>query len=176
MTDHLPPYAYVPGHWPHPTRDPQGHSAGAQASSAPSNLDLLEWEACENYQRGITLFNHGYYWEAHEAWEDIWRLNKKHATQAQFLQGLIKVAAAGIKIRQGHAKAARSLLTQSAKHFQKVMEKHLEKLAGGIHMKVLERWCRDFRDEVSDIKADPSLNVEIIFPAFNLQSNSADAP
>ena len=124
MTLNLPTYTYIPGHWPHPTRDPEGHSFNAESSKA-SNLDLMHWEDCAHYQRGVELFNHGYYWEAHEAWEDVWRLNKRSGTQAQFLQGLIKVAAAGIKIRQGHGKAARSLLTQSAKHFQKVMEKLL---------------------------------------------------
>ena len=169
MTATLPPYTYVPGHWPHPTRDADGHSVELEAGT-PTNLDLRDWESCNNYRRGIQLFNHGYYWEAHEAWEGIWRLNKKSGPQAQLLQGLIKVAAAGIKIRQGHAKAARSLLTQSAKHFQRVMEKHLEKFAGGLHLRVLERWCRDFRDEVSDIKADPSLSVEVLLPALNLEN------
>ena len=167
MTAPLPPYTYIPGHWPHPYNDPAGHSVNADTPS-PTNLDLTDWNDCENYLRGIELFNHGFYWEAHEAWEDVWRLNKRSGTPAQFLQGLIKVAAAGIKIRQGHAKAARSLLTQSAKHFQKVMEKHLEKYAGGLHLKVLERWCRDFRDEVSDIKADPTREVEALLPPFNL--------
>ncbi len=163
MTASLPPYAYIPGHWPHPYNDPNGHSVGATPPPS-ANLDLTQWEACESYLRGVELFNHGFYWEAHEAWEEVWRLNKRSGTPAQFLQGLIKVAAAAIKIRQGHAKAARSLLTQSAKHFQKVLEKHEEKLAGGLHLKVLERWCRDFRDEVSEIKADPTLPVEILLP------------
>ena len=167
MTLALPPYSYIPGHWPHPHRDPQGHSVHVEPTEA-SNLDLVNWESCSHYQTGIQLFNHGYYWEAHEAWEDVWKLNKRSGTQAQFLQGLIKVAAAGVKIRQGHAKASRSLLTQSAKHFTKVMEKYPEKFVGGLHLKVLERWCRDFRDEVSDIKADPAAPTQIIFPALKL--------
>ena len=169
MTLTPPSYSYVPGHWPHPSRDPKGHSYKAEPDT-PENIDLIQWETCEQYRAGIELYNQGYYWEAHEAWEGIWRLNGKHGPQAQFLQGLIKIAAAGIKIRQGHAKAARSLLTQSATHFQKVMEKHLEKFAGGLHLKVLERWCRDFRDEVADIRADPTLPVEVIFPCLLLES------
>ncbi|TGQ49534.1 DUF309 domain-containing protein, partial [Mesorhizobium sp. M1C.F.Ca.ET.210.01.1.1] len=24
------------------------------------------------FRWGIDLFNHGYYWEAHEAWEPLW--------------------------------------------------------------------------------------------------------
>ena len=167
MPQTLPPYSYIPGHWPHPIRDPNGHSYQVEPTQA-DNLDLTQWDTCQHYREGIELFNQGYYWEAHEAWEGIWRLNGKHGAQAQFLQGLIKIAAAGIKIRQKHSKAACSLLTQSATHFQKVMGKHLEKLAGGIHLKVLERWCRDFRDEVSEIKADPALSVEVIFPALVL--------
>ncbi|MER9007639.1 DUF309 domain-containing protein [Mesorhizobium sp. M0862] len=25
------------------------------------------------FRWGIDLFNHGYYWEAHEAWEPLWQ-------------------------------------------------------------------------------------------------------
>ena len=171
MSIKLPAYTYLPGHWPHPTRDPDGHAYNAENPTSDP-LNLLDWHSCSSYRRGILLFNHGYYWEAHEAWEEVWKLHKRNTAQAQFLQGLIKVAAAAIKIRQGHAKACRSLLTQSAKHFQKVMDKHLEKFVGGLYLKVLERWCRDFRDEVSELQANPKLPVEQIFPAFKLNNES----
>ncbi|MBT6179278.1 MAG: hypothetical protein HOI23_18680, partial [Deltaproteobacteria bacterium] len=37
-----------------------------------------------------------------------------------------------------------------------------EKLAGGLNLFVLERWCRDYRDDVGEIKANPQLAVEVV--------------
>src|ERR1051326_1927978 len=44
------------------------------------------------YLRGIELFNQGKYWEAHEAWEDIWRVSS--GERKLYYQGLIQAAAA----------------------------------------------------------------------------------
>ena len=167
MTLSLPPYTYVPGHWPHPVRDPGGHSYGVKPLTSPP-LDLRQWRECARYLEGMDLFNQGYYWEAHQAWEDIWKVMGRGGSEAQLLQGLIKVAASGIKIRQGYPKAARSLLTQSAGHFTRVMEKQDEPVVGGLRLVVLERWCRDFRDDVGDIKGHPELAVESLFPLLPL--------
>jgi hypothetical protein len=164
-----PAYAYIPGHWPHPLKDVQGHSYGHKPAT-PTTLSLSRWRSCEAYQRGLWLFNSGYYWEAHEEWEAVWRLMGRHTLEGLHLQGLIKVAAAAIKIRQGQSKPARSLLTQAAKHFERVIEKHSDKLAGGLHLGVLERWCRDFRDEVGDIVANPKLEVEVVLPPLKVHA------
>ena len=168
MSPTAPAYAYIPGHWPHPINDTAGHSYGADARVA-SVLSLDVWQGCESYMYGVWLFNLGYYWEAHEAWEDVWRLMGRHSIEGQFLQGLIKIAAVGIKVRQAQPKAARSLLTQAAKHLDRVMEKHPSDLAGGLRLSALERWCRDFRDEVGSTLANPTLAVEAVLPALQIQ-------
>lgn len=46
------------------------------------------------YLRGIDLFNHGFYWESHEAWEAVWISAGRRGSVADFLKALIKVAAA----------------------------------------------------------------------------------
>jgi hypothetical protein len=51
--------------------------------------------------RGLALFNAGYYWEAHEAWESLWHAHGRRGETADLLKGLIKLAAAGVKIREG---------------------------------------------------------------------------
>lgn len=49
----------------------------------------------EALARGADLYNRGLYWEAHEAWEELWlRLEDEPKL---FVQGLIQVAAAGHK-------------------------------------------------------------------------------
>src|SRR5271165_4357968 len=66
----FPPYAYLPGKKPHPVRDPTGHSYHVEpipvAAEASLDSDAFLW--------GLDLFNHGYYWEAHEAWEGLWQV------------------------------------------------------------------------------------------------------
>lgn len=95
----FPPYTYVPGQAPHPIRDPEGHMYGEEP--APPQLRVEEWWNCEEYLWGIDLFNHGYYWEAHEAWEGLWHAAGRTGPVADFLKGLIKLAAAGVKTREG---------------------------------------------------------------------------
>lgn len=51
---------------------------------------------------GIDLFNWGYYWEAHEAWEELWQNADKRSAEGLALRGLIQVAAACLKARQGN--------------------------------------------------------------------------
>ena len=102
----FPPYAFVPGKSPHPTRSPKGHSYGKLPAPCPA-LDPSRWQDCSLYLRGIDLFNHGYYWEAHEAWESLWQAAGRRGVVADLLKGLIALAAAGVKAREGRAAGVR---------------------------------------------------------------------
>jgi len=103
----LPPYAYRPGRTPHPTRDPEGHSYGVKTETrSPPNPE--DWRACGEYLYGIDLFNHGFYWEAHEAWEGLWVACGRRGPTGTFLQALINLAAAGFKARWGNARGMRA--------------------------------------------------------------------
>lgn len=44
------------------------------------------------FAEGIELFNRGQFWEAHEAWEQIWR--EREEESRIFFQGIIQAAAA----------------------------------------------------------------------------------
>src|SRR6516162_651504 len=114
-----PTYAFVPGRdLPHPVADPEGHSFGVHAASV--SIDPARWQECDPYLWGIDLFNFGFYWEAHEAWEGVWRHYDRSETPALFLQGLIKLAAAGVKVREGVAEGVRSLAAGAAEHLREV--------------------------------------------------------
>ncbi|HEY2892942.1 MAG TPA: DUF309 domain-containing protein [Pirellulales bacterium] len=95
----LPPYTYVSRVTPHPTRDPAGHSYKA-THARPEPLATETWRSSREFLFGIDLFNAGYYWEAHEAWESLWHACGRQGTTAELLQGLIKLAAAGVKARE----------------------------------------------------------------------------
>jgi hypothetical protein len=87
------------GPWPHPVSSPLGHSHGAprQAAEPVANDD---WRASAAYLRAVELFNLGYYWEAHEVWEALWHAHGRRGPTADALKGLIKLSAAGLKVRQ----------------------------------------------------------------------------
>ena len=50
----------------------------------------------ELLQLGIELYNAGHYWNAHEAWEEVW-LDAEHGLRA-FYQGLIQITAAFVHV------------------------------------------------------------------------------
>lgn len=90
----LPAEAYVPG------RSPRGAVAAA-IGPHPAVAGLAQ-----THRWAIDLFNHGYYWEAHEAWESIWIALGRRGSQADFIKGLIKLTAAGVKLRQRRPRGA----------------------------------------------------------------------
>ena len=55
------------------------------------------------FARGVALFDAGAFWEAHEAWEEIWRVTPSDVPDHHLLKGLIQCAAAAIKARQRRA-------------------------------------------------------------------------
>ena len=104
----LPPYRYLPGREPHPLRDPAGHSHDTSEPVLRS-FDAERWDSCEPYLYGVDLFNHGYYWEAHEALEAVWVATGRRSETGRFVQGLIQIAAACVKRAVDAPGAARSL-------------------------------------------------------------------
>ena len=63
----------------------------------------------ERLLRGAALFDAGQYFEAHEAWEEGWRLHVRDTASADLYQGLAQCAAAAHKLSQGKLEGARSL-------------------------------------------------------------------
>jgi len=94
----LPPYAFLPGRDPHPTRDPRGHSYSTEPEPRVPYLPAERWSENPEYLFGADLYNLGFLWEAHEAWETFWHVAKRDPLQASFLQGLIQCAAACLKV------------------------------------------------------------------------------
>lgn len=115
--DPLPPFTYVPGGpWPHPhagkppTRPGQG--------VAPVGDD---WRDSPDYNHGLRLFDAGYYWEAHEAWEGLWHAHGRRGPTADVLKGLIKLAAAGVKVRERQPRGVATHARRAADLFEAVI-------------------------------------------------------
>lgn len=61
--------------------------------------------------QGINFFNAGRYFEAHEAWEDLWRMTQ--GPPRLFYQGLVQAAVGLHHLRHGNLNGARAQLTKS---------------------------------------------------------------
>ncbi|MBI4469046.1 MAG: DUF309 domain-containing protein [Acidobacteria bacterium] len=70
----------------------------------------------EEYLKGIALFNDGDYFEAHEAWEELWLVST--GEEKRFLQGLIQCAAALHHIQLQRLGAARRTFERSRLRFE----------------------------------------------------------
>ncbi len=121
----FPDYRYVPGLHPHPVRDPGGHSygndivAGEHASGRGA-----DWRESAEWLWGVDLFNHFYFWEAHEAWESLWRDAEAGSDAKLFLQGLIQVSAALLKTHLGSVDGASRLSTTGIEKLSSVSERN----------------------------------------------------
>jgi hypothetical protein len=72
----LPAYRYIPGRHPRP---------------AEATYD-------DPFAAGVDLYHSGYLWEAHEAWEVVYRSGRDRA----YVQGLIQMAAMLLKAHMGN--------------------------------------------------------------------------
>jgi predicted metal-dependent hydrolase len=98
----------------------------------PAAPDADNWRASRAFLRGVDLFNHGFYWEAHEAWEGLWHACGRKGAMADFLKGLIQLAAAGVKHREGipqgvtnHAQRAAELWRETVRSLRAGQERFL---------------------------------------------------
>lgn len=106
----LPPLAYHPGVTPRPD---ESLFAPFKRLPIPATAEALA--QTEAFRLGFTLFERGYFWEAHEVWEPVWMALPDGADK-QLVQGLIQLANAGLKRAMGRDQAARRILTRADLH------------------------------------------------------------
>ncbi len=117
----FPPYRFIPGENPHPTENPHGHSYGKEEPRLTA-FDPVQWQRNEQYLYGVDLYNHGYWWESHEAFEGLWRMAERGHVPRDYLQGLIKISGAFIKWHLRKRKGMEYLYKGAMSHLFKVKE------------------------------------------------------
>ncbi len=121
------------------------------------------WAQNEDYLFGIDLYHAGCFWEAHEVWEGIWRLEQPGSPEAHFYQGLIQLAAALLKARAGQWRGVRRLSEKSRAHLEQTAEAYASHM--GLNLRgLLEAQAQCFgpiwRDEATAaLGAPPRLHV-----------------
>ena len=84
----------------------------------------------EDLERGADLFNRGLYFEAHEAWEDGWLVER--GGRRLLLHGLIQVAAAFVKLERGEPGGTLRLLLKGIAKLEEAAPED-----GGIDLRAL---------------------------------------
>jgi predicted metal-dependent hydrolase len=65
---------------------------------------------------GVTLFNDGHWYRAHEVWEEAWK--RESGARRSLLQGLILVAAGWLKREAGRVEGARTLFSRALERLE----------------------------------------------------------
>lgn len=132
----FPPYRHEPGRTPHPERSPEGYRYREEweASASDASLAGNAWRDNELYLYGVDLFNAGYFWEAHAAWEVLWVAANDDETKA-FLRSLIQLAAGCLKRSTGRPRGAGKLFASACSRLERLAESR--PILGGIDLRAL---------------------------------------
>jgi len=113
----FPPYRFVPGRAPHPFAHDGGWGRGAPRP-VPPFVSHVDWRNNRSYLFGLDLFNRGWWWEAHEVWEELWHVVEgQDDAQHALLKGLIQLAACALNRERGADPGAERLLTTACAAF-----------------------------------------------------------
>jgi len=116
----FPPYRFVPGVTPHPYAHADGWGYG-QERPTPPFVPPERWHENETFLRGCDFFNRGWWWEAHETWEELWHVVEgRHARLWDLLKGLIQLAACALQRERGVDKGAERLLSSALKYLGQI--------------------------------------------------------
>ena len=99
----------------------------------------------ELFQRGLDEYDKGEYFEAHEAWEDLW--SDYNFPDRKFVQGLIQLSVSFVHLGNGNLTGAKNLLKKCQQKFDDY---------NGIHRDI------NLADLKSSIEA-----VEIVYSELN---------
>ena len=89
----------------------------------------------ERFWEGAKLFNDGYYWEAHEVWEDVWR--EQEGDAKTFAQAFVQMAAAYSFMKLSKFESAKYLFGKAIEKFH-----HYENLDCGLPISVFTEGMR----------------------------------
>ncbi|MHA2611935.1 MAG: DUF309 domain-containing protein [bacterium JZ-2024 1] len=93
------------------------------------------------FEKGVELYGKGYYWRAHEIWEELWHTSGE--PERSLLKALIQISAALIHSEKSHWDGVLRLLTRAEKYLSTCPNTVL-----GISIPDLLTSVRNFQSEV----------------------------
>lgn len=166
----FPEYRFIPGENLHPITDPLGHSYQKKFAT-PDILKTENWKTNQRYLWAIDLYNHAFWWEAHEAFEGLWQITPKTDRTRDLLQGLIKICAAFLKWYSLQFRGAKILFNSGLSHLASVLEFCPQCM--GIN---LERYMVGIRKHFFHMKENSTAKENILkdYPFIFLNRNNDD--
>ncbi len=70
------------------------------------------------WRLGVHLFRYGFFWEAHETWERLWRQCPAGAKEYEFLRVLLQYSASALHCRCGRFPAAQRVAHRAAERLE----------------------------------------------------------
>jgi hypothetical protein len=117
----FPPYAFLPGRDRHPNAE--GGYRFQILDPKPACIDVAAPFSSDALRIALDLFNHEFYWESHVYNEALWNAHGRTGSVAAFLKVLIKLAAAGVKLKLGEMNPAQLHITQAHEQLLHLQEK-----------------------------------------------------
>ena len=105
----MPGWAYNPGTDGTPDREP----LDVAKKLVPVRFDGFVPAFDPAFQYGLALHDGGFFWEAHEIWEAVWKAAPMNGRDRLALRALIQIANAGLKRRIERPRAAVRLIDET---------------------------------------------------------------
>ncbi|WP_282605101.1 DUF309 domain-containing protein [Pelagibius sp. Alg239-R121] len=114
-------------HRPGTGTTPEAAVLGKAKAASPDVIRAEDWPDNIPYRYGWSLFEAGFYWEAHEVWESVWRASRPNSVERLFLKMAIQMSNACLKRAMGKDKATRRLTLE----ISRLLEELKAVLGGG---------------------------------------------
>jgi Domain of unknown function (DUF309) len=106
----MPRWAYDPGTNAAPDREP----LETAKKLIPGRFEQFVPAADAAFLYGLALHDGGFFWEAHEIWEAVWKAAPMNGRDRIALRALIQIANAGLKQRIARPRAAARLIEEAS--------------------------------------------------------------
>lgn len=93
-----------------------------QSDPVAEKIDVAHPERSDYLRYSIDLLNFGYFWESHVFFEALWNAHGRIGSTANFLKGMIKIGAAGVKINIDQKVSAQGHFLRAKELFEIVMQ------------------------------------------------------
>jgi len=129
------------------------------------------------YHEGIALFNEGDYFEAHDAWEEVWH-EVQHRRREQFYRALIQSAVTLELLRRGRAVGVRQVFVSCSELFDGLPPVFMGLNIPG-HLSSLRHAIAGALDDLDSthIQIDPArlFTIKLQYDPFRESRNGEDA-
>jgi predicted metal-dependent hydrolase len=131
---HLPRWTHLPGTTPEADREP------LEAAKALVPITFADGVPADHpaFRYGLRLHDGGFFWEAHEVWEAVWKAAPKNGCDRLVLRALIQLANAKLKLRMSRVRAAARLVEEARAELAEAGRRGCAAETGGLAAASLE--------------------------------------